>query len=297
MFLRYIYWTNSDLANPSIERAALDGKNREVLVKEDLFMPAGIAIDHLAQRLYWADMREGIYYRIESTNLDGKERQIVYEGTHQKPFGIAVGKESIFWTDVNNNALWRKEKSGGIPEKVKTFNEKPMGLFVKNVEISTIPDCQNLAEAIKNYNESTTEYFTLEVEESTEINQCLNNGELTSQGCKCRRGFTGEYCETSLCYNFCMRGNCYLTTLGYTQCHCPPGYSGSRCEKSVCDDFCLNGGECIHTSGSQVSCDCPKGFTGQRCERNNEPSELCSLFCEGRQTDVLVDTSNTFICR
>lgn len=104
---RHIYWTNSDIYHPTIERALLNGSNREVLIDSDLRQLTGIAIDYRSRRLYWADMREGIYYRIDSSNLDGKEREIVYEGTHTKPFGIAVDENAVYWTDVTNNALWR----------------------------------------------------------------------------------------------------------------------------------------------------------------------------------------------
>lgn len=69
--------------------------------------PAGIAIDYKNQQVYWGDTREGIYYRIYRADLNGKEREIVYEGTHTTPFGIAVDESSVYWTDVNNNALWR----------------------------------------------------------------------------------------------------------------------------------------------------------------------------------------------
>lgn len=96
IFLRYLYWTNADMINPSIERSGLDGTDHDILVSDDLFMPTGITVDHLAQKIYWADMREGIYYRIESVSFDGSDRKVVFEGTHQRPFGIAVDKVTTF---------------------------------------------------------------------------------------------------------------------------------------------------------------------------------------------------------
>lgn len=264
-------------------------------------MPWGLAIDHIAQRLYWTEKGEGIYYRIESINFDGTDRQLMYEGTHQDPFGIAVGKESIFWTDMNGNALWRKNKRdiAEAPEILRYFKETPRGVVARNLPITKEPDCKELAEAIKNYQGATTEYFAQEFEETTEITQCLNGGAVTDRGCKCRRGYVGQFCEISICYNYCVHGNCDLTKSGYMQCRCLPGYVGSRCEKDMCDDHCLNGGSCNPSvmNPQRPICECPTGFTGARCEKNVAPDELCSLFCEGKQSDVLVDRSNTFVCR
>lgn len=282
-----------------ITKASLNGSDEQIIISDDVHIPSGIAVDHVTRRLYWADKREGIYYRIESSDLDGKSRQVIQEGAHHVPFGVAISIDFIYWTDTNNNALWRKPKHdiGSAPEMIKAFKEKPMGLIAKNVELASAPDCANLAEAIKNYTESTTEFF-LEEEETTKPLQCLY-GEWMESGCKCRRGYSGAYCETAICHNFCMFGNCHLTSLGYTQCHCPPGYSGSRCEKHVCDNFCLNGGRCKYSleSAQFASCECLSGFTGQRCEKNMDISDICGLFCEGRQSDILVDPRNAFACR
>lgn len=107
ILFRYIYWTNSFLPRPTIERAFLNGSNREVIIDTDLKEPSGIAIDYKNNRLYWVDMGEGIHNKIESSRLDGKEREMVYHGIHTKPFGIAVGDSSVYWTDITNNAIWR----------------------------------------------------------------------------------------------------------------------------------------------------------------------------------------------
>lgn len=297
---RYLYWTNSALSNPTIERARIEDKKHEVLVKDDLFIPAGIAIDELTQRIYWADMREGIYYRIESTNFKGEEREVLHEGTHQKPFGLAVDKESIYWTDVIGNGLWRISKNAEDgPEKLLEFEEKPMGLVVKNSEWLGTPDCNTLLQKLVNRTEDSDEYFDVALPEVPEEIQCLNNGIATENGCKCRRGFIGKNCESSLCYNYCLHGDCHFSSLGYPQCHCPTGFFGKRCERNVCDGFCLNDGKCKFNMENKwgAVCLCPSGFMGARCEVSVDPAELCNIFCDMKVTDVLVDHDNSFLCR
>lgn len=298
IIFRYIYWTNSDITNPTIERATLDGRKHEVLISDDLFMPSGIAVDHIAQRIFWADKREGIYYRIESAKLDGSQRQVLFEGTHQKPFGIAVDQESVYWTDVNNNALWKKKKrENESPEKLRDFKENPMGLVTKHLNIQNISDCSVFLDTLENYNGSSTEHIH-SANDEREPAECLNGGEIVGGVCKCRRGFSGARCETS-CYNFCLHGTCHISSLGYPQCRCPTGFVGTRCQRNMCDGFCLNGGRCERMQNNTlgVACQCKDGYVGQRCENSVDPEELCSLFCKNRKSDILMDQSSTFVCR
>lgn len=67
-----MYWTDwGDSA--VIERAAMDGHDREVIVHQNLTWPNGLAIDYEMQRLYWADAGTKT---IEYANLDGQNRQV-----------------------------------------------------------------------------------------------------------------------------------------------------------------------------------------------------------------------------
>ncbi|KAJ8970446.1 hypothetical protein NQ317_000660 [Molorchus minor] len=177
---RYLYWTNSQPKNPTIERARLDGSGHEILIDTGIVSPEGIAIDYQSQRLYWSDTRDGsIYGRIESTNLDGKEREIVYEGTHAKPFGLAVDGDVIYWTDINNNALYKLFRSKKMePEKLITFTKRPMGLVTNNIKIQDYPDCKSLEVAIEKYKEYRKETSTesAPIKEEIQILECLNGG-------------------------------------------------------------------------------------------------------------------------
>ena len=49
-----MFWSDwSDSAK--IERAALDGSNRTLLVGNKIYWPNGIALDIKAQKIYWGD--------------------------------------------------------------------------------------------------------------------------------------------------------------------------------------------------------------------------------------------------
>lgn len=76
----HIYWTNMGvphLNDGSVERADLDGRNREVIVPEGrTFTPKQIQIDRNNGKLYWCD-REGM--RVMRSNLDGSQIETLVE--------------------------------------------------------------------------------------------------------------------------------------------------------------------------------------------------------------------------
>lgn len=67
----YMYWSDWG-KKPQIERAAMDGTMRVTLISLNLTWPNGLAIDHLAGKLYWTD---GGTKAIECSNLDGSGRR------------------------------------------------------------------------------------------------------------------------------------------------------------------------------------------------------------------------------
>lgn len=64
-----MYFSNLQERSPKIERAALDGTEREVLFFSGLGKPVALAIDNELNRLFWADMD---LRRIESSDLSGE---------------------------------------------------------------------------------------------------------------------------------------------------------------------------------------------------------------------------------
>ena len=85
-----MYWSDWG-ARPRIERAALDGSGRQVLVNTSLTWPNGLAIDVAARKLYWGDAKQD---RIECVNLDGSGRRMVLSRRDEDDlphlFGLAL---------------------------------------------------------------------------------------------------------------------------------------------------------------------------------------------------------------
>ena len=63
-----MYFTNLQERSPKIERAALDGTEREVLFFSGLGKPVALAIDNEVGKLFWVDSD---LRRIESSDLSG----------------------------------------------------------------------------------------------------------------------------------------------------------------------------------------------------------------------------------
>ena len=79
----HLYWTNMGiphLNDGSIERVALDGRNRKTIVPEGVtFTPKQLHLDKKNGKLYWSD-REGM--RVMRSNLDGSRVETLVETGH-----------------------------------------------------------------------------------------------------------------------------------------------------------------------------------------------------------------------
>ena len=98
-----MYW--SDWGAPAkIERASMDGSNREVLHDTDLTWPTDLAIDYQRQKLYWVD---SFYQKIEFSDVDGHDRRVLLSLDSGVPFSIAVSGNEIYWTELLNNTIYK----------------------------------------------------------------------------------------------------------------------------------------------------------------------------------------------
>lgn len=93
---RYMYFTNMQERAPKIERAALDGTEREVLFTTGLIRPVALVIDNKLGKLFWVDAD---LKRIESCDLSGMWYAVKYLEQHVL---VCTGHYSFFDTDPNS---------------------------------------------------------------------------------------------------------------------------------------------------------------------------------------------------
>ncbi|KAG8436882.1 hypothetical protein GDO86_007828 [Hymenochirus boettgeri] len=107
----FMFW--SDWGDPAkIEKAGLNGGDRQVLVSDNIEWPNGITIDLLTRRLYWVDSK---LHTLSSVDFNGFNRKLLIssEDSLSHPFGLAVFEDKIFWTDLENEAIFSANRLTG----------------------------------------------------------------------------------------------------------------------------------------------------------------------------------------
>ncbi|TUA36655.1 Low-density lipoprotein receptor-related protein 6 [Bagarius yarrelli] len=104
----YMYFTNLQDRSPKIERAALDGTEREVLFFSGLSKPAALAVDNELGKLFWADMD---LRRIESSDLSGGNRIVIEDSNILQPVGLTVFGNHLYWIDRQQQMIERIDKT------------------------------------------------------------------------------------------------------------------------------------------------------------------------------------------
>jgi len=110
----YIFWTDWAPGDPSVNRADLDGSNVKRLFKKPVVeWPNGVTIDHIAERIYWVDAREDY---IASADLDGRRFHKVIANSEYvaHPFAVAVFKNTLYWDDWKQTAVFLADKDYGV---------------------------------------------------------------------------------------------------------------------------------------------------------------------------------------
>lgn len=271
---RQLYWTDAYIHGPYIGRISLD-KNESNTIITGLDMPRGIVVDQYSRRIFWLDDLHGDYFAVKSANLDGSDSKIVHKSMHHVPFDIAVDESNIYWTDTQQNAVWRIAKNCSIqdlPLRIQNFTENiPKGIinrihFLASKESGQ--DCKAVFELIK----STTFTST----SGTPI------------------GHSGSTCEIPVCNNYCIEGTCEIASNGNPLCKCREGFTGDRCETNLCTNHCLHGGQCLIEKG-EPNCKCPNSFFGIRCEKM-DIKEMCNRFCNKEDINDRLELDFEAIC-
>ncbi|XP_075238130.1 LDL receptor protein 1 isoform X2 [Lycorma delicatula] len=104
----YMYWSDwalGTIRHGKIERAWMNGSNRQVFVSADLQWPNGLTIDYVTNHLYWCD---AYLDKIEKIRLDGSSREIVFQGQQlDHPYGLAYYDNLLFWTEFQKGSVQR----------------------------------------------------------------------------------------------------------------------------------------------------------------------------------------------
>jgi hypothetical protein len=133
----YVYWTNWN-NDPSIQRAGPStGYKIESIIKTNIRVPNGIAIDQKRRKLYWCDARLD---KIETCDMDGSNRVILINAMPQHPFALAIWRNNIYWTDWLARGVFRADKyTGQQAMQIKKIAQRPMGIAVASPDTYSCP--------------------------------------------------------------------------------------------------------------------------------------------------------------
>ncbi|XP_030599865.1 low-density lipoprotein receptor-like [Archocentrus centrarchus] len=118
-----MYWTDWG-EEAKIEKSGLNGAGRIALVTDNIVWPNGITLDMVSQRLYWVDSK---LHSLSSIDVNGGTRHslIINEAKLSHPLSLTVFEEKVFWTDMNNAAVFSANRltGGNITELVKDLSQ------------------------------------------------------------------------------------------------------------------------------------------------------------------------------
>ncbi|XP_050419520.1 low-density lipoprotein receptor-related protein 2 [Patella vulgata] len=120
-------WLRNSMQNAYIARAYGDGSNVTKIREHQLGWPNGLCIDFEADRLYWVD---AYFDRIQSTDFDGENLKTLGNHAITHPFGIALYKDDIYFTDWRMEAILKINKNGGKQTKLRSGVGKMMGIKI-----------------------------------------------------------------------------------------------------------------------------------------------------------------------
>ena len=101
-----MYWIDiPSSSDAKIERASMDGKNRQCLHSDDLGSPRALTLDYQTQILYWYDDVRGT---IESSSVDGSNKSILINLGAYSDTQITVYEGILYWSKKNSTdaGIW-----------------------------------------------------------------------------------------------------------------------------------------------------------------------------------------------
>ncbi|KAK9511107.1 hypothetical protein O3M35_005737 [Rhynocoris fuscipes] len=111
-----LFWTDWDANAPRIERCAMTGEDRKIIVYIDQITngawPNGLTLDYQLNRVYWIDARSD---SIHCVTYEGTSHHVILSGHDllSHPFAISLFESHIYWTDWRSNSVLRANKWNG----------------------------------------------------------------------------------------------------------------------------------------------------------------------------------------
>ena len=131
-----MYWSDWGTV-ARIERASMDGSNRQVIHNTSLIWPNALTIDYQSQSLYWADANLD---KIERSGVDGRNRTLLTSTGISHPYGIAFHQNVLYISDWGGSTVRVLSSSGGGVNILKILDNcvKAFGIQVVDLDQQTM---------------------------------------------------------------------------------------------------------------------------------------------------------------
>ncbi|XP_022533536.2 low-density lipoprotein receptor-related protein 8 isoform X1 [Astyanax mexicanus] len=108
----FMFWSDWGM-RPKIEKAGMNGVDRQVLVSEGIEWPNGITLDVVGKRLYWVDSK---LHLISSVDFNGAQRRVILSSNERlgHPYALAVFEDRVYWTDREKEAVYSANRLSGL---------------------------------------------------------------------------------------------------------------------------------------------------------------------------------------
>lgn len=105
-----LYWC--DKGFDAIEVSRLDGRNRKMLINENLQEPRALALDPFQRYIYWTDW--GARPHIGRAGMDGSKQQIIVEDDLGWPNALTISFETneLYWGDAREDYIAVSDLNG-----------------------------------------------------------------------------------------------------------------------------------------------------------------------------------------
>uniref|UniRef100_A0AAX7U4V5 EGF-like domain-containing protein n=1 Tax=Astatotilapia calliptera TaxID=8154 RepID=A0AAX7U4V5_ASTCA len=125
----FMYWSDWG-GQAKIEKAGMNGVDRQILVSEHIEWPNGITLDLSNRRLYWVDSK---LHLLSSVDFNGDNRKVLLSSHHHlgHPFALTVFEDRVYWTDLEDEAIYSANRlTGHDVAKVAEDLNNPLDLVV-----------------------------------------------------------------------------------------------------------------------------------------------------------------------
>ncbi|XP_042220954.1 prolow-density lipoprotein receptor-related protein 1-like isoform X2 [Homarus americanus] len=99
----YMFFSNWGTTEPKLERALMDGNQRQAIVITKIVYPFGVTLDYPNKHVYWVD---GYLSHVERVDYSGENRRIIIKlKTDERPYGISLFENFLYVTSWKDNSI------------------------------------------------------------------------------------------------------------------------------------------------------------------------------------------------